>query len=84
MTMPQRPFRFGVQVRNGDDAASWVTNARRYEELGYAAVTMPDHFDEQLHRSLLCKQLLMRRQLFVSGHLSSITITSIQWCLQKS
>ena len=48
MTMPQRPFRFGVQVRNGDDAASWVSNARRYEELGYAAVTMPDHFDEQL------------------------------------
>ena len=33
---------------NGDDAASWVANARRYEELGYAAVTMPDHFDEQL------------------------------------
>ena len=46
--MPQRPFRFGVQVRNGADAASWVANARRYEELGYAAVTMPDHFDEQL------------------------------------
>lgn len=48
MTMPQRPFRFGVQVRNGSDAASWAANARRYEELGYSAITMPDHFDEQL------------------------------------
>jgi probable F420-dependent oxidoreductase len=48
MTMPQRPFRFGVQVRNGTDATSWASNARRYEELGYSAITMPDHFDEQL------------------------------------
>ena len=46
--MPQRPFRFGVQVRNGTDASSWASNARRYEELGYSAITMPDHFDEQL------------------------------------
>lgn len=46
--MPQRPFRFGVQVRNGTDARSWASNARRYEELGYSAITMPDHFDEQL------------------------------------
>lgn len=46
--MPVKPFRFGVQVRNGVDAESWVANARRYEALGYDVITMPDHFDEQL------------------------------------
>jgi len=48
MTIPIRPFRFGVQVRKASDASSWVDAGRRYEELGYSAVTMPDHFDEQL------------------------------------
>lgn len=48
MTMPIRPFRFGVQVRQGADLASWVEAGRRYEDLGYSVITMPDHFDTQL------------------------------------
>ena len=48
MTMPIKPFRFGVQVRRATDAASWVESGRRYEALGFDVVTMPDHFDDQL------------------------------------
>ena len=48
MTTPLRPFRFGIQASSASDRASWVGAARRYEELGYAALTMPDHFDGQL------------------------------------
>ena len=48
MTTPLRPFQFGVQASSASDRASWVGAARRYEELGYAALTMPDHFDGQL------------------------------------
>lgn len=49
MTAPApRPFRFGVQVPAPADAPSWVEQARRIEELGYATLTMPDHFTEQL------------------------------------
>ncbi|MGA0982518.1 MAG: LLM class F420-dependent oxidoreductase, partial [Ilumatobacteraceae bacterium] len=43
-----RPFRFGIQASSAPDRSAWVGAARRYEELGYAALTMPDHFDSQL------------------------------------
>jgi probable F420-dependent oxidoreductase len=49
---PQRPFRFGVQLRTPPDparaATGWTEQARRIEDLGYAVATMPDHFDDQL------------------------------------
>ena len=40
------PFRFSASL-GGLDTADLVTNARRAEELGYSAVTLPDHFDNQ-------------------------------------
>ncbi len=43
-----RPFRFGVQASTAADAASWISLARRTEALGYATLTMPDHFGDQL------------------------------------
>lgn len=43
-----RPFRFGVQCTTAPDRAGWVALARRVESLGYATLTMPDHFGEQL------------------------------------
>lgn len=43
-----RPFRFGVQLSGPADAKAWVEQARRIEDLGYATVTMPDHFTDQL------------------------------------
>ena len=43
-----RPFRFGVQLGGPADAAGWVEQARRIEDLGYSTVTMPDHFTDQL------------------------------------
>lgn len=48
MTMPVRPFRFGVQASKAADRASWVDLAKRCEDRGYDVLTMPDHFDEQL------------------------------------
>lgn len=42
-----RPFRFGVQAGKAADRASWVELARKAESLGYATLTMPDHFDKQ-------------------------------------
>ncbi len=43
-----RPFRFGVQASTAADAAAWISLARRTEALGYATLTMPDHFGDQL------------------------------------
>jgi probable F420-dependent oxidoreductase len=49
MVIPhERPFRFGVQLGGPADAARWVEQARRIEDLGYSTVTMPDHFTDQL------------------------------------
>jgi probable F420-dependent oxidoreductase len=44
----QRPFRFGVQLSGPADAKGWVETVRMIEDLGYATVTMPDHFTEQM------------------------------------
>jgi probable F420-dependent oxidoreductase len=46
--MTTRPFRFGVQASSAGGADGWVDLARRCEELGYATLTMPDHYDDQL------------------------------------
>jgi probable F420-dependent oxidoreductase len=43
-----RPFRFGIQVAAQYDAKGWVALARQAEDLGYATLTMPDHFSQQL------------------------------------
>jgi len=43
-----RRFRFGAQLAFASSAAEWVAKARRVEELGYATLCMPDHFDDQL------------------------------------
>lgn len=43
-----RPFRFGVQANGAASAAEWRDLARRAEAAGYDALTMPDHFTEQL------------------------------------
>jgi probable F420-dependent oxidoreductase len=45
-----RPFRFGVQCSSAPSpsATSWAALARRCEDLGYATLTVADHFDDQL------------------------------------
>src|SRR5436190_20095554 len=43
-----RRFRFGVQLSFAGSAEEWSAKARRVEELGYATLCMPDHFDDQL------------------------------------
>jgi len=47
MTNP-RPFRFGIQASNATTRAEWVSLAQRTEGHGYAVLTMPDHFGDQL------------------------------------
>lgn len=43
-----KPFRFGIQASTAPDRRSWVDLAKRAENLGYSALTMPDHFTDQL------------------------------------
>lgn len=43
-----KPFRFGIQASTAPDRPTWTDLARRAEDLGYSALTMPDHFTDQL------------------------------------
>jgi probable F420-dependent oxidoreductase len=43
-----RPFRFGVQEHRADSASEWKEKARRIESMGYSALYLPDHFNEQM------------------------------------
>ena len=47
-TTTHRPFRFGVQVNATGRRREWIDLARRVEDAGYATMTMPDHFSDQL------------------------------------
>jgi probable F420-dependent oxidoreductase len=41
-----RAFRFGVNLRTAASGSAWAEAARRAEALGYATLTVPDHFSE--------------------------------------
>ncbi len=41
------PFRFGVQLSKAESAAAWRATARKVEDLGYATLFIPDHFEDQ-------------------------------------
>src|SRR6202521_5952587 len=43
-----RAFRFGVQEHRAASATEWKERARLVESLGYAALYLPDHFNDQL------------------------------------
>jgi probable F420-dependent oxidoreductase len=40
----QRPFRFGVQSFSASSSAEWRDKARRAEDLGFAVLSLADHF----------------------------------------
>lgn len=42
-----RPFRFGIQTSRAPSPEAWVEKARKIEELGYASLFVPDHFNDQ-------------------------------------
>ncbi len=46
--MTHRPFRFGIQASSAPTRTEWVSLAQRAEGHGYAVLTMPDHFGDQL------------------------------------
>ena len=41
-----KPFRFGVNVWRATSRAEWAAKARKLEDLGYSALTVPDHLTE--------------------------------------
>jgi probable F420-dependent oxidoreductase len=41
------PFRFGVQYSDAGDGATWRSEARKLEDLGYSTMFIPDHFGDQ-------------------------------------
>jgi probable F420-dependent oxidoreductase len=41
-----KPFRFGVNVGRASSRAEWAEKARKLEDLGYAALTVPDHLTD--------------------------------------
>ncbi len=43
-----RPFRFSAQLSTAGSRREWAEHARKAEDLGYSAVTVPDHFGGQL------------------------------------
>jgi probable F420-dependent oxidoreductase len=43
-----RPFRFGVNVGRARSRAEWREKARHLEDLGYSALTVPDHLADLL------------------------------------
>src|SRR6202165_3936016 len=43
-----RPFRFAAQLDNAPSGKEGADAARKVEDLGYATLTMPDHFGDQL------------------------------------
>ncbi|NBO55523.1 MAG: TIGR03621 family F420-dependent LLM class oxidoreductase, partial [Actinobacteria bacterium] len=45
---PIKPFRFGVQAHRANSRSEWIELAKRAEGNGYAVLTMPDHFNDQL------------------------------------
>jgi probable F420-dependent oxidoreductase len=43
-----RPFRFSAQIQAPLSGREWAAQARKVEDLGYSALTMSDHFGDQL------------------------------------
>lgn len=43
-----RPFRFGVTAHTASSGAEWRKAARRFENLGFSSLVVPDHFGDQL------------------------------------
>jgi probable F420-dependent oxidoreductase len=43
-----KPFRFGVNIARAESRAAWAEKARKLEDLGYSALTVPDHLADLL------------------------------------
>lgn len=67
-----RPFRFGIQAKSATTRTEWVEMARRVEDLGYATLSLPDHFDGQLAPT----PALMA----AADATSTLRIGSLVWC----
>ncbi len=48
MTIVERPFRFGLELRGAFEHLNWFDSVRHVEALGYCTMFVPDHFDEGL------------------------------------
>jgi len=43
-----RKFRFGIQTPRASSGEEWAAKARKIEDLGFSALFIPDHFEDQL------------------------------------
>lgn len=43
-----KPFRFSIQLTGPAPGMTWGETARKLEDLGWSALMMPDHFEDQL------------------------------------
>jgi alkanesulfonate monooxygenase SsuD/methylene tetrahydromethanopterin reductase-like flavin-dependent oxidoreductase (luciferase family) len=73
-----KPFRFGVQVSQVDSAAQWRDKARKFEDLGFSTLFMPDHFiDTALREVLAC----MSEGIEVRSYLYWSLLDNFEWAL---
>ncbi len=66
------PFRFGVQAKTATSRAEWVELAKKAEDLGYATLTIPDHFDGQLAPALALQ--------VAAGATERLRVGALVWC----
>ena len=45
-----QPFRFGISARSARSRSEWTDKARKIEDLGSFAMTVPDHLTDLWHR----------------------------------
>ena len=67
-----KPFRFGVQAKTATNRAEWIELAKKTEDLGYATLTIPDHFDGQLAPALALQA--------AADATESLRVGALVWC----
>lgn len=72
MTSTQKPFRFGLQAKTATSRDEWIELARKAEDLGYATLTIPDHFDGQLAPALALQA--------AADATSTLRVGALVWC----
>ncbi len=66
------PFRFGVQAKTATSRAEWIELAKKAEDLGYATLTLPDHFDGQLAPALALQA--------AADATTALRVGALVWC----
>jgi probable F420-dependent oxidoreductase len=71
-----RPFRFGAQLYGDENRGKWLARVRKAESIGYAVVTMPDHFGQ---RVAIWPSIVAAADATTSLRFGSMTINNDLW-----